>query len=389
MAELKGKKLVLENLKGNPTSRIPVGLFTSGYEYLWKVAGLEPWQLALGGTEAWHKAHMALLELHEVDLILYCGAGEGLNEPTLLEEDEKRWKVRNNNTGAEVILRKDNLAPETYGAAIGSMGPDRNISTFDEVDRLVEKNPMEFIDTISMDGLKRLISDAGDDALVVPQPITAYIKSCYLLGFDTAMRMLVEKPALFKYTCDKYAAREDYIMQQYAKTGVEVVFVLDSWASCDLISPKMFHEFVLPYHKSIIDAAHKAGLQVILWNPGNILPILDQEATVDMDAFAFEQPRKGVDILLSKVRQAFRHNRCLFGNFDSELTLMNNDKDEIRGCVRRLLEQNGKNAPFVFFTGSPLPSNIEIDAVDTMVKAVRAQKLECGSGDKQAANLSR
>lgn len=84
-----GRTLALAALNGLPTKRTPVGLFTWGFDYLWKAAGIEPWRLASGGSETWHAAHVALLERHRPDVLMYSGAGQGLAEPVLLGEDSK------------------------------------------------------------------------------------------------------------------------------------------------------------------------------------------------------------------------------------------------------------------------------------------------------------
>ena len=133
----------------------------------------------------------------------------------------------------------------------------------------------------------------------------------------------------------------------------------------------MVKQFAMPYQKNIIDAAHKAGLKIILWNEGDILPILDEEAALNMDGFAFEQPRKGVELSTAKVREAFGPKRCLLGNLDSELMLLRNDHKEITQAVNNIIKESGKGHPFIMSTGSPVTSDIPTDAVDAMINATR------------------
>ena len=86
-----GKQIALRALAGEATERPPVFFFVCRFDYLWKVAGLEPWRLACGGNDTWLAARMALIERHCPDLIEFDINGEGPEEPTLLEEDSKRW----------------------------------------------------------------------------------------------------------------------------------------------------------------------------------------------------------------------------------------------------------------------------------------------------------
>lgn len=361
-----GRKLALEALAGKTTTQVPVGLFTWEFDYIWKVAGLEPWQLACGDHETWHRAHIALLERHQPDIIWYSGAGSA-TAPNLIEEDGEKWVIESGDRRCG--LRKDSLSlydMETHVKGCDSVG---DILSTADADRLVPE--FKSWGEPYLAGLSRLINDAGDRALVLPHHSPAYICACYAFGFERAMEVMLTEPELFRYVCDRYASGDRLRMQEWKAAGAEACFFADGWASCDIISPAMVEEFALHYQRSVTEAAHDAGLRIILWNEGDVLPILAQEAAIAMDAFAFEQPRKGVQLTVDKIRAVFGQKRCLFGNLDSELLLMRNNPAEIAAAVREQIRQSGPGAPFILSTGSPLPSDIEPEAVDAMISAVR------------------
>jgi len=364
-----GRIISLEALSGRPTDTVPVGLFTWGFDYYWKAAGIEPWKLVCGGVETWHKAHTALYERHRPDLIFYSGAGNGTEEPTLENETSDSWFVRDNNNCNLTRLIKSSLTPQDADSGGKDCDSVGEIDSTQTADQLVA----EFTGwgSLYLQGLSRLIADLGDNALVLPHHSPAYICACYAFGFERAMEAMLSEPELFVYVCDRYASGDELRMRDLAEAGAQAVFIADGWASCDIISPGMFKEFALPYQKSITEAAHKAGLKIIMWNEGDILPILSDEATVPFDAFAFEQPRKGALITVDRVREVFGPNRCLFGNLDSEELLGRGNVDEITRAVHEQLRQSGKNAPFILNTGSPIPSNTSPEAVDAMIKAAR------------------
>ena len=364
-----GRALALESLAGKATPRVPVALFTWEFDYLWKVAGLEPWRLACGDHEIWHHAHMALLERHQPDLLWYSGAGSSAIRPRLVAEDSEKWVIESG--GRERCLRKDSLAlydRETLAKGCDSVGV---IESNADADRLVPD--FRGWGDAYLSGLARLIREVGDRALVLPHHSPAYICACYAFGFERAMEAMLVEPELFRTVCDRYAAGDKLRMQEWKAAGAEACFVADGWASCDILSPAMVEEFALPYQRSMVEAAHAEGLRIIVWNEGDIRPILRQEAAIPMDAFAFEQPRKGVPLTVEEVRAAFGPRRCLFGNLDSELLLMRNDAAEIAAAVGEQLRQSGESAPFILSTGSPLPSNIEPAAVDAFMAAARTK----------------
>ena len=373
-----GRQQTLRALAGQPTARVPVGPLTWGFDYLWRVADLEPWQLACGGSETWHHAHMALLARHQPDLVWYSGAGAGLQEPTLLGEDRHQWLVRDNNTGVAYRLLKDSLALQQQATGTKSCDSVGAICSPADADRLIP----EFTGwgEVYLAGLRRLIREVGDRALVLPHHSPGYICACYAFGFERAMETMVTDPSLFRYVADRYAASDALRMRELAAASAEAVYIADGWASCDIISPQAFEGFALPYQRSIVEAAHRAGLRAILWNEGNVLPILHLEAALPVDAFAIEQPRKGIDLSIARVRAAFGAGRCLFGNLDSEGLLIENDPVRIARAVAEQLRQSGaenplafaQDKPFVLTTGSPIPSNVEPDAVDAFIQSARA-----------------
>lgn len=367
-----GKQLALDALEGKPTPRVPVALFTWEFDYIWKVAGLEPWQMATGSVETWHKAHMAMLDRHNMDLIYYSGASLGDKDGTLIEEDNEKWIVKNNNNDKIYGLTKNSLSFYEVSTGEKLCDPVGKIENRSDADRLVPKfggwgEPY-------LSGLSKLVKEVGERALVLPHHSPAYICACYAMGFEPAMEAMLDDPDLFKYVCDIYAAGDKLRMRELAEAGAQAVFIADGWASCDIISPTMYEKFAQPYQKHIVEAAHEAGLKIILWNEGDILPILKQQATVEMDGFAFEQPRKGVDITVEKIRSGFGSQRCLVGNLDSELLLMRNDPEEIKQAVIAQITQSGQGAPFILNTGSPIPNNVEPESIDLIIETARSFK---------------
>jgi hypothetical protein len=76
-----GRSGALRTLAGGVVTPVPVALFTWGFDYTWKAAGLAPWELACGDLATWHRAYLALLERHRADLIFYDGAGASTAPP--------------------------------------------------------------------------------------------------------------------------------------------------------------------------------------------------------------------------------------------------------------------------------------------------------------------
>ena len=365
-----GRFLALSALAGAPTSRVPVGILTWGYEYYWKVANFEPWRLCCGSNADWERAHRALCDRHEPDIVFYSGAGTGDRPPRIVDDNREYWTVEDGNSGRRIRLIKSSLTQvdiETGKKPNDSVGVIRSTA---DADRRIPR--FTGIGNAYLEGLSSLIDYCGDRALVLPHHSPGYVCACYALGFTDAMTMMIEDRDLFIYVADLYAAGDDLRMKQLAGAGAQAIYIADGWASVDIISPSMFREFALPYQKSMVESARRHGLKAILWNEGDVVPILRDEASIPWDAFGMEQPRKGIDLDLSHLRREVGPARCIFGNFDSETLLVSGSRSEIRRGVDEQMEKSGSGNPLVFCTGSPVPSNASPEAIDWMIEAVRA-----------------
>lgn len=363
-----GKTAALDALSGKPAARVPFALLTWGYDYIWQCAGIEPWRLALGSSSTWLEAYVATYERHKPDIVVFNSFGGFAADPILLEETFESWVVRSAD-GEEWDFIKSSYTLRHRPKSEQIPGPPQRWDTIDDIDNNVGRPSSK--DPGPLDGLSAVVEATGDKALVLATCSPGYIAACYTLGFDRSMEMMLDEPELFIYLCDRLSENDDRTMRQFAQSGAEAVLIVDSWASCDILSPQMARQFALPYQKKTVDAARAAGLKPILWNCGDVGPILADEAALDIDAFAFEQPRKNFAVTVSQAREVFGPHRCLFGNLDSEHMLMRNDRDEITDAVLSQIGESGEGSPFVLFFGSPIPSGTPESAVDAVVDAVR------------------
>ncbi len=365
--ETPGKRAAMDALCGKPAARIPFLLLTWGFDYLWKCAGIEPWQLACGSYQTWLEAYVATYERHTPDVVILDSFGTSDADPVLLDETSRSWIVRDGG-GEEWEFIKSSFTLVHRPKPNGAGAPEVRWDTQADIDRNL---PDSSFSDHRLCGLSAVIEALGDKALVMPTCIPGYIAACYALTFDRAMQMMIDQPDIFLYLADRMSQHDEARMRAFAAAGAEAVFIADSWASCDIISPSMFRRFALPYQRKTVDAAKAAGLKAILWNLGDVGPILADEASLDIGAFAFEQPRKGFDITIAQVREVFGPNRCILGNLDSELMLQRNDPDEITAAVHDQIVGSGVGAPFILSFGSPIPSDTPESAIDTITKAVR------------------
>jgi uroporphyrinogen decarboxylase len=98
-----------------------------------------------------------------------------------------------------------------------------------------------------------------------------------------------------------------YLIAQI-NAGAQAVQLFDSWVGA--LSPADFEEFVLPYSKKVLDAAHETGVPVINFGTGTatLLPLMRQ-AGGDVIGLDWRVP-------LDQGWQTIGHDRAVQGNLD-------------------------------------------------------------------------
>ncbi len=95
-----------------------------------------------------------------------------------------------------------------------------------------------------------------------------------------------------------------------------------------MISPRMWREFVLPYHRRIVDAL---DVPLIWHSDGDILPLLPQAIEAGFVGVHGLEPAAGID--LGMVKREFGQDLVLIGNVDVGV-LCDSDLDAVRREAR-------------------------------------------------------
>jgi MtaA/CmuA family methyltransferase len=128
--------------------------------------------------------------------------------------------------------------------------------------------------------------------------------------------------------------------------GTELIGVGDAAAS--LVGPQIYHEFVLPYERRLIDGLHAMGARVRLHICGNIGRIVEDIGTlgcelVDVDSM----------VPLARCREAMGPDQVLTGNLDPVKILRNGTPESITEALRECHRQAGDR--YIVAAGCEVP----------------------------------
>ena len=132
--------------------------------------------------------------------------------------------------------------------------------------------------------------------------------------------------------------------QRAQELGAEVLVLGDDVAFRDgpMISPRMYREFVLPYHRQIVVAL---DVPVIWHSDGDIRCLLPMAIEAGFVGVHGLEPAAGVD--LAEVKREYGRDLALVGNLDISL-LAGDDADALRCEVDRCMAQGAPGGGYMF-----------------------------------------
>lgn len=362
-------------LDGKPTDFLPVAPCFWGAEYAWKLTGLPMWEVLHGVGDMQLLVADALVKRHAADWLLpnHWSSGQ-LAGKTFISEDLATARFTDDATGDEWIFHKEGHwllpAKDVTTAKACHAGTDiEPPRTKDEADEWLKRMHRHLGQGTDKHIPNRMFRDRYPERFLVGGVLHVFANIAYSLGFEPTMVLLSENPSLCSYLMERTMESVPRACAALAADGYDAAVMCDSFASADMMSPKVYRDWVAPMHKLISDECHKAGLKSIMYNTGNILPLLDTIKNLGYDALLAEERIKGVEICIGQVREGLGPDMCVFGNLDSYL-LLRGDREMISTEIRRQIKEAGP-VSFVMSNGSPICDETNPEIVDFMIRETR------------------
>ena len=121
-------------------------------------------------------------------------------------------------------------------------------------------------------------------------------------------------------------------------------------ASCDLISPTIYRDFVMPYHKELITYFNQKKVGVGLHVCGNANPILEDLASIGVTNMSVDSKTH-----LEKAAEVFSKKAVLIGNVPTDCFLADN-KETMRNAIKTCLEKAPQNSGYILAPGCEVPT---------------------------------
>lgn len=213
---------------------------------------------------------------------------------------------------------------------------------------------------------RRVLDERGDlaTAAAIKLGVAPMLVSMGLDGFSYALK---DDPDLIREVLRRYVDWQLVVTGHLIEMGFDFIWSFDdvAYRSGPFCSPAAFREVMMP---ALRRSAEGITTPWIFHSDGNLMPILDELMTLDMDGL---HPIEPGPMDLGEVKMRYGDQVCLVGNVSVD-TLSAGTIDEVREAVRTCIATAGPGGGYMISSSNSIPSYALPENVRSMAEAIQA-----------------
>ncbi len=207
-------------------------------------------------------------------------------------------------------------------------------------------------------------SEAGTSAVVGGVINGPWSLACELRGAEKLLLDTFDDPDFVKALMEFTTEVCKVFGHEVVKTGVGIS-LSEAPASCSLISPSIYRDFVAPSHTEVVSYFKSLRKALTIHICGFIDPIMEMLVDTGVAFISFDAPSS-----LEKMLSIADGRAVVIGNVPTT-TFLNEDRDVIRREVRRCKDVAGERNGFILASGCEVPIPSSAQSVKYFMEAVK------------------
>jgi uroporphyrinogen decarboxylase len=191
------------------------------------------------------------------------------------------------------------------------------------------------------------------------------------MGMERMLVSMLEEP---DFVHELYSAHAQLVIDIYdgmRARGIEFdgAFLSDDlgYQAAPLISPALYRELALPYHKQLCDHFAGQGLKTLLHSDGNVAPLIPLFLEAGFDGLHPLEAKAGLDVRTLKAQYGDR--LVLIGNIDVRKLSGTRDEieDEIVGKITAAKAKGG----YIYHSDHSVPNFVSLESYRFAIELVK------------------
>jgi uroporphyrinogen decarboxylase len=224
----------------------------------------------------------------------------------------------------------------------------------------------QFFDPESVRAVRQVYPD---HCMIFGTHIGPFNASYMAMGFERFFTRLIEEPIFIHKLLEKRTEWCIAMFQTAVRLGAEVIVMGDDAAHNQgpMISPRLWRQHILPYHKQVVNSI---GVPVIWHSDGNIKQLLPMAIEAGFIGIHGVDAVAGMNLAL--IKREFGRDLVLIGNLDVRL-LFDADLDAIRQEVDRCYDEGSSGSGYLFASCNSICTGMNPAAVKEMFRCASAK----------------
>lgn len=147
-----------------------------------------------------------------------------------------------------------------------------------------------------------------------------------------------------------------------SEMGVQL-WMFEPSASCSVVSPRIYRDFIKPYHEEITNHFKEKGKAITLHMCGYLDPIMEDVVATGVDAISIDGPSS-----LRKLVQVTKKRVLIIGNVETSL-FVEGTREQIERAVKDCVEIAAEGSAYILASGCEIPVNASIENVKCFLEA--------------------
>lgn len=251
----------------------------------------------------------------------------------------------------------EDIPARTRGACLSSI---EAVSDLDPVDISRDPRVQIWLEAVSL-----LVRDYGGEFLIrgncdqCPFALAGLMRSLDEWLMDIAGG---ENEALIHRLLEFCTDVTTQFLRLMGKTGAHMLSNGDSPAGPDLLSPRLYGRFALPYERRVVSCSHELGLPYVLHICGRTDSILEEMVSTGADALEIDcktDVRKAHSVLKDRV--------AFIGNLDPTRVLAHGTRELVTSTTKELMGIFSDTPRFILNSGCALPAQTPAENIRAML----------------------
>jgi len=196
----------------------------------------------------------------------------------------------------------------------------------------------------------------------------------YIIGFDNLCLMLADDPELAADVFNQVGSRMLRYYERFVNhPAVGACIVNDDWGfnSQPMISPQHIRQYVIPWHKKIVECIHAAGKPAILHSCGNLASLMDD--VIDTIGYNAKHAHEDKIQPVEDAYEQYHHRIAILGGLDIDF-ICRSTPEAITQRAQAMLHRTATRGAYALGTGNSVPYYVPDENYFAMISAATGLK---------------